>query len=101
MTDSVINRLKVAETRDWMAFRPALCKAVITKDLSMPCIVDVVANVVGDWPLVVSYLKKTGRKNDEDSLVVRSFPLNVLLHHMNMLITALYLEEGDGRVSVP
>ena len=84
-----------------MASCPALRKAIITNDLSIPSLVDVVANFVGVWPLVVSYLKETGRKDDGDSFVVRSFPLGVLLHRMKILITALYLEEGNGRVSVP
>ena len=61
MTEFVVNRLKGAETRDWMASRPALRKAIITNDLSMPGLVDVVAKIVGgmahdfvipkrDWP---------------------------------------------------
>ena len=68
----------------------------------MPCLVDVVANIVGVWPLVVSYLKETGRKDDEDSLVVRSSTVGVLwasckwAHHFFVV-----LEEEDGRVSIP
>ena len=73
MTEFIVNRLKGAETRDWMSFRPALKKAILTNDLSMPHLVDVVANIIGVWPLIVSYLKETGRKDDGDSLVVRSF----------------------------
>ena len=65
-------RLKDVETRDWTAFRSALRKAIITNDLSMPGLVKVVANFVGVWLLVVSNLKKIGRKDDGDSLVVRS-----------------------------
>ena len=72
MTEFIVNRLKGAETRDWMSSRLALKKAILTNDLSMPQLVDVVANIIGVWPLVVSYLKKTGRKGDGDSLVVRS-----------------------------
>ena len=78
MTEFVVNRLKGAETRDWMASRPVLRKVIITNDLSMPCLVDVVANIIGLWPLVVSYLKETGRKDDGDSLVVRSSTVGVL-----------------------
>ena len=78
MTEFVINRLKGSETRDWIASRPALRKAIITNDLSMPGLVDVVANIVGVWPLTVSYLKETGRKDDGDSLVVKPFTLGVL-----------------------
>ena len=72
LTEFIINRLKGAETRNWMSSRPALKKASLTNDLSMPDLVDVVAKVIGVWPLIVSYLKATGRKNDGDSLVVKS-----------------------------
>ena len=78
MTDFVVNRLMGAENWDWMASRPALRKAIITNDPSMPGLVDVVANIVGVWPLVVSYLKETGRKDDEGNLVVRSSTVGVL-----------------------
>ena len=90
LTDFVVNRLKGAKTRDWMASRPSLRKAIITNDLSMPGLVDVVANIVGVWPLVVSYLKETGRKDDGYSLVLRSCTVGVLCrHHANRLITSL------------
>ena len=72
MTEFIVNRLKGAETRDWMSAHPALKKALLTNDLSMPHLVDVVVNIIGVWPLMVSYLKETGRKDDGDSLVVRS-----------------------------
>ena len=72
MTEFIINRLKGAETRDCMSSRPALKKAILTNDMSMPHLVDVVANIIGAWPLIVSYLKETGRKDDGNSLVVRS-----------------------------
>ena len=78
LTEFVVNWLKGAETRDWLASRPALRKAIITNNLSMQDLVNVVANIVGVWPLIVSYLKETGRKNEGDSLVVRSFPVGRL-----------------------
>ena len=68
----------------------------------MPGLVDVVGNIVGVWPLVVSYLKETGRKDDRDSLVVRSSTVGVFsasckwAHHFFVV-----LEEGDGWVSIP
>ena len=102
ITEFVVNRLKGAETRDWMTSRPALRKAIITNDFSMPGLVDVVANIVGVWPLIVSYLKETGRKDDGDSLVVRSSTVGVLstsrkwTHHFFVV-----LEEGDGRLCIP
>jgi len=79
LTEFVINRLKGAESRDWLASRPALRKAIITNDLSMPGLVDVVANIVGVWPLIVSFIKETGRKDEGDSLVVRSCFVVILL----------------------
>ena len=47
MTEFIVNRLKSAETRDWMSSRPALKKTILTNDLSMPHLVDVVANIIG------------------------------------------------------
>ena len=80
MTEFIVNWLKGAQTLDWMSSRPALKKAIMTNNLSMPHLVDVVANIIGVWPLIVSYLKETGRKHDGDSLVVRSsFCLVVLV----------------------
>ena len=87
LTEFIVNRLKGAETGDWMASRPALRKAIITNELSMRGLVDVVANIVGVWPLIVSYLKETGRKDEGDSLVVRSFVVGICLPHQTVLIT--------------
>ena len=102
MIEFVVNRLKGAETREWMASCPALHKAIITNDLSKPGLVDVVANIVGVWQLIVSYLKETGRKDDGDSLVVRSSTVGVLWVSCNPAHHFLaVLEEGNGRVSVP
>ena len=85
-----------------MASRPALRKAIITNDLSMPGLVDVVANIVGVWPPVVSYLKETGRKDHGESLVVSSSTVGVLsasckwAHHFFVV-----LGEAVERVSIP
>ena len=79
MTEFIVNPLKGAKTRDWMSSRPVLKKAILTIDLSMPHLVDVVANIKGVWPLIVSYLKETGRKEDGDSLVVRFSSCLVML----------------------
>ena len=76
MTEIIVNRLKGTETRDWMSSRATLKKAILTNDLGMPHLVDVVANITGVWPLIVFYLKETGRKDDGDSLVVRSSSFN-------------------------
>ena len=87
LTEFIVNHLKGAETRDWMASRPAMRKAIITHGLSMPELVNVVANTVGVWPLIVSYLKETGRKDERDSLVVRSFLVGICLLHQSVPIT--------------
>ena len=78
LIEFAVNRLKGAETRNSMASRLALRKAIITNDLSKPDLVNVVANIVGVWPLILSYLKETGRKDEGDSFVVRSFPVGIL-----------------------
>ena len=70
MTEFILTRLKGAEHRDRMTSRSSLRRAIITRELSMPSLVEVVSNIVEVWPLVVAYLKDTGRKTDGDSLVV-------------------------------
>ena len=70
MTEFIVTRLKGAEHRDWMMSRSSLSRAIITGELSMPSLVEVVSNIVGVWPLIVVYLKETGCKTDGDSLVV-------------------------------
>ena len=87
MTEFIVTRLKGAETRDWMSARPALKKAILTNNLSMPHLVDVVANIISVWPLIVSYLKETGRKDEGDSLVVRS---SYLPGHVGTFRTCFY-----------
>ena len=70
MTEFIVTRLKGAEHRDWMMSRTSLRRAIITGELSMPSLVEVVSNIMGVWPLIVVYLKETGRKTDGDNLVV-------------------------------
>ena len=70
MTEFIVNRLKGAESWDWMASRPALKKAILTSSLAMPELVDVVASIVGVWPLIVAFPKETVRKDNGDSLAV-------------------------------
>ena len=81
-----------------MASRPALRRAIITHDLSMPELVNVVANIIGVWPLIVSFLKETGRKYEGDSLVVGSFLVGICLLHQSVDHPLLFLEEGNGRL---
>ena len=99
MTEFIINRLKGAETRDWMSSCPALKKAILTNDLSMPHLVDVVANIIGVWPLIVSYMRETGRKDDGDGIVVRSSSFSRVgaLSYPYLLCCLLISEEGNWR----
>ena len=69
MTEFFVTRLKGAEHRDWMMSRSSLRRAIIIGELSMPSPVEVVRNIVGVWPLIVVYLKETGRRTGGDSLV--------------------------------
>ena len=70
MTEFIVTRLKVAEHCDWMMSRSSFRRAIITGELSMPSLVEVVSNIVGVWPLNVVYHKENGQKTDGDSLVV-------------------------------
>ena len=97
INEFIVNRLKGAETRDWMSSRPALKKAILTNELSMPHLVDVVANIIGVWPLIVFYLKERGRKDDGDSVVVRSSCFgHVGAHSVPVFIVLSFVsEEGN------
>ena len=81
MTEFIVARLKGAEHRDWMQSRQSLRRAIETGDLSLPGLLDVVSNIIGVWPLIVSYLKETGKKDSGDSLVVWFF-LRVTLSYI-------------------
>ena len=73
MTEFIVTRLKRAEHRDWMQSRQSLRMAIETGDLSLPGLLDVARNIIGVWPLIVPYLKETGKKDSGDSLVVWRF----------------------------
>ena len=70
MTEFIVTGSKGAEHRDWMQSRQSLRRAIETGDLSLPGLVDVVSNIIGVWPLIVFYLKETGKKDSGDSLLV-------------------------------
>ena len=55
MTEFIVARLKGAEHRDWMQSRQSLRRAIETGDLSFPGLLDVVSNIIGVWPLIVSF----------------------------------------------
>ena len=71
-TEYIVNQLTVAETGDWMSSCTTLKNAMLTNDLGMLHLVDIVANIIGVWLLIVSYLEETGRKDDGDSVLVSS-----------------------------
>ena len=101
MSEFIINRLKGAETRDWMSFCPALRKAILTNDLSMTHLVDVVAKIIGVLPLIVSYFKETGRKDRGDSIVVRSSSFGCVgaLSYPHLLCCVLFQKKGMNGTS--
>ena len=69
-TEFIVTQLRGTEHRDWMQSRQSLRGAIETGDLSLPGLIDVVSNIIGVRPLIVSYLKETGMKDSGDSLVV-------------------------------
>ena len=82
MMEFIVTSLKGAEYHDWIMSRSSLRRAIITGELSMPSLLEVVSNVVGVWLLIVVYLKETGRKTDGDSLVVKC-----ILHFISIAIS--------------
>ena len=68
MTDFIIVRLEGAKHRDWMASRHAFRSANVSGDVSRRPLFEVVGSIVDVWPLIVSFLKETGRKTNGDSL---------------------------------
>ena len=88
-TEFVVARLKGAEHRDWMQSRQSLRSAIETGDLSLPGFLDVVSNIIGVWPLIVSYLRETGKKDSGDSLVVWFFLLVTLSYNAHSLLCFL------------
>ena len=70
ITEFIVTRLKGAGHRGWMQSRQSLRRAIETGDLSLPGLVNIVSNIIGVRPLIVSYLKETGKKDSGDSLVV-------------------------------
>ena len=54
--------LKWLERCDWIMSRSGHRRAIITGELSMPSLLEVVSNIVRVWPLIVVYLEETRRK---------------------------------------
>ena len=95
MTEFIVARLKGAEHRDWMQSRQSLRRAIETGDLSLPGLLDVVSNIVGVWPLIVLYLKETGKKDNGDSLVVWFFLLSFFAVSCSLSSVFSCLEKRD------
>ena len=87
MTEFIATCLKGAEHRDWMQSRQSQRRAIETGEIYLPGLVDVVSNIIGVWPLIVSYPKETGKKDSGDSLVVWVFRLVLLLVNCRFLFT--------------
>ena len=69
-TNFVVPRLKGAEHRKWIVSGASFRRTNIRKELQMPTLVQVIANIVGVWPQIVSYLEGAGKKINGDSLIV-------------------------------
>ena len=69
-----VRRHQAQESRgpDWMISRSSLFRAIFTGEVSMPLLVEVNSNIVGVWPLLVVYIRETGKrqKADGDSSVL-------------------------------
>ena len=66
--------------RDWRldVILPRFEESHIDKWFGLASFCNLVANIIGVWPLIVSYLKETARKDDGDDLVVRSSSFNCI-----------------------
>ena len=89
MTEFIVARLKGAEHRDWMQSRQSLRRAIETGDLSLPSLLDVVSNIICVWPLIVSYIKETGKNYSGDSFVVWFFLRVTLSYNAHIHLCSL------------
>ena len=70
LKESIVTRLKRPEYRDWMASQHALRRAILTGYMSIPSVIEMIANIVfvsGLWQCPVG---KKQEKKDSDSLMV-------------------------------
>ena len=73
MTDIIVTRLKRAKHWDSMQSRQSLRMTIETGNLSLRGLKDIVSNMIGVSPLIVTYLKGTGKKDTGLILVVWFF----------------------------
>ena len=90
MTEFIVTRLKGAEHCDWMMSRSSRRRAIITRKLSMPSLVEVLSNIVGVWPLIVVYLKETGERRRQLSGIVHSALLIHLEFHSHLHLVVFF-----------
>ena len=90
MTVIIITRLRGAELRDWMKSHTGLRRAIIGGEPSIPSLIEFVKIIVSVRPLIVVYLKKTGKSTNGDILVVEFiFYLGSTCNYVHMLIVLL------------
>ena len=65
-----VSCLEGAEHRNWMMSRSSLCRPIITTELQRPSLINVVANIVGHWPLITSHFEETCKNTDGESFLV-------------------------------
>ena len=73
MTEFIVTCLKCAEHRGWMQSRQSPRRAIETGDLSLPGLTDFVSNIIRMWSLVISNLKKTGKKDSAAIVLLYAF----------------------------
>ena len=98
MTEFIVNRPMNVEIRDWMSSCPAQKEAILTNNLSMPHLVDVLTKITGVSPLFVFYLNETGRKDDGNRLVMRpsSFDCSTAISFPCILFCDVLEKRMDG-----
>ena len=71
MTEFIITRLRGAEHWDWMMSRSGLRRSIISRELSMPSLLEFISNIVGAWPLIVVFLKRSVKTTESDNSSVK------------------------------
>ena len=101
MVEFIVSWLKGAESRDWIYSRPVLSRDILKNDLSMRHLVNIAPNILGLWPLIVSYLEETRFKDDSDSVVGKfsAFCCIISIGLMFFVLT-LFRRSGGTAISV-
>ena len=67
----------------------------------MLSLVDFVSNIVGVWPLIVVYLKETGRRDDSFNSVALSYTRSSCCFLLGQGNRWLFLYRSDGKKQFP